>query len=271
MQLFAHPINWGNSRTLAVLARQGDMFYTDATTIANTIDVNGDAMGDPREFTHVWVKGKDIASYSATVAGSSAGSYNPNGTFTSMLPSTVPDSSGDDQSTVIGGFQHELTDVRDTSLAESARDPRDGITVNFTFTEKTGGDMEIHELMILNQLDQFDNIATEEHVGSNWRFQSDILGAVRQSIQGTLHKVPQLGDRKIRESLFLTVQSRRTNTRVVDLKQIFRNHRHFVCAVEYARFPDLVFPALVQPQLEMAYLNEYKGAGKAITFQITER
>ena len=266
MQLFSQPLNWGGQRTLGVLQRTSPFFYTENTTIANTIDETGDAMGAARNFTHVFMKGSGIASYSAVVAGSTDSAFT---SFSSNMRATVTDLSGHDNSTVIGDLQHDLKDVRDLSLDEDDRDPRDGKTVNFTFVAESGATVRVYELMILNQLVAFEDVEIDP-VG-----QPELLGGIRSSIFGNLHKVPVLGGKEKRENISLTVQSRQDdpeyNTLTLKLEQIFTKHLHFVCAVEYERFPYLVFPALVQPQLERRFLNNWKGAGKRLGFQITER
>ena len=256
MQLFEHPVNWGSGRTVNEVQRTSPFFYKEQTTFANKIDVTGDGTGAVRKFTHIFVKCSGVASYSAAVTDSSDSAYT---SFASTMPSTVTDSSGDSNSTVIDGIQYDLLDVRNGTT------PRDAKQIDFTFTAKTSQTVRVYELMVLNLLESFEDVETE------WQGQPEMLGGIRSSILGTLHKVPVLGGKEKRESFSLTVRSLRTDTLTRDLKQLFTKHRHFVCAVEYKRYPDLVFPALVQPSLELQYLNDWKGAGKRLSFQITER
>lgn len=261
-QFFSYPLNYGSSRSQYKEISDNDYnTWTDQTSMLLHIDTIGDGTGDARAFTDIFVKGSGIVRYAAALTRPAhITSPQPR-----TLPSTVKNDSGDNVSiTDLDGYQNDLH----TLWTDETQPKPKATALTLTFT---GTNVQVHEVMILNRL-----LTLNSDGGfSRIEYDSISLGSVDEDLRGRVSYTPPIGGERDKFIVNVTLLSRRNGTErdtIADaLLNVIRTHKLFVCAPEYRRYPDRVFPAIwPDPQTALRYIARWKGAGRRCLFSVRE-
>ena len=224
------------------------------------IDSKGDGTGDARAFTDIFVKCKNVTSYSAALTDPA----NITSPQTRTLPGTVQNDSGDTVPITVDGFQNDLHSLWD---AENTAKPK-AKSVTLTFT---GSNIRIYNVLVLDRL-----LSLNANGGfSRIEYDSLDIGSYETDLRGNRSYVPALGGTRDKWLVNLTLDSRRTATErdtiADELLFFMRRSKHFVFAPEYHRYPDRIFIAgWGDAQTAIRYISRWKGAGRKISFSVRE-
>ena len=224
------------------------------------IDSKGDGTGDARAFTDIFVKCKNVTSYSAALTDPA----NITSPQTRTLPGTVQNDSGDTVPITVDGFQNDLHSLWD---AENTAKPK-AKSVTLTFT---GSNIRIYNVLVLDRL-----LSLNANGGfSRIEYDSLDIGSYETDLRGNRSYVPALGGMRDKWLVNLTLDSRRTATErdtiADELLFFMRRSKHFVFAPEYHRYPDRIFIAgWGDAQTAIRYISRWKGAGRKISFSVRE-
>ena len=224
------------------------------------IDSKGDGSGDARAFTDIFVKCKNVTSYSAALTDPA----NITSPQTRTLPGTVQNDSGDTVPITVDGFQNDLHSLWD---AENTAKPK-AKSVTLTFT---GSNIRIYNVLVLDRL-----LSLNANGGfSRIEYDSLDIGSYETDLRGNRSYVPALGGMRDKWLVNLTLDSRRTATErdtiADELLFFMRRSKHFVFAPEYHRYPDRIFIAgWGDAQTAIRYISRWKGAGRKISFSVRE-
>ena len=260
-QFLSYPLNYGPGRSQYREVADNDYnTFTSETSMLLNIDTDGNGMGTAREFTDIFIKCKNVSSYTAAFTDPE----NITSPAARTPPKTVKNDSGDTVSTTVDGYQHDLHSLWED---ESTDKPKaKSITLTFTGTSP-----RIYEVMILNRL-----LTLNSDGGlSRIEYDSIDLGTVEPDLRKRLSYVPPIGGERDKWLANLTLLSPRTRTTrdtIADtLIACIRRYKRFVFAAEYNRYPDRVFPALwPNPETQIRYLSRWKGAGRRALFSVRE-
>ena len=242
-QFFSFPLNY-NQTTPDVAA---DNNYDTGTTGTVTCDIT-DSSGASQTFTHVFLKGHftdDISMHLDTSGGGVGIIHNPK----------LTDDSGDDTILDLDGYDNILYPLEGAATEETVR-----------FETQTASD-EIVEVMILNEL-----LSISDNDRYSVQFDEVPLFTQRTAINGAVNTISALGNTRdknlIRYNLYF---NRAELPELYSLKRIIRNHKQFVFAAEYNRFPEMVFPASIQPEPRLRrYRVRPKEVGQSYGFSVRE-
>ena len=260
MRFYKTPLNYGQPRARSGMAFAPEVQDNDYNTVFTgtnltvNIDAEGDGTGTARRWTEVFVKGRFPTSKEYTVAG---------------MPKTIP------ETITTFGVERSLKDVDGfyNHLAfhnldiDADRTTRTAQSIDFTFP----ADAEIAQVLIL---DEAENIK----LSSDGRFAEigftyEARGAIiQQSATGVLSSAPPLNNTRPKWSVEYAANYRPRHSTYEYLLQFMRQNYNFTVAVDYPRYPHMVFPA-VFPQLskQLRYITTWKEAGKLLTLSISER
>lgn len=263
---YAAPLNYGGSRSqYREIADNDYATFTAQTSMLLHIDSAGDGSGTAREFTDIFIKCKNVSSYTAAFTDGANIPTSPS-PFPRTLPETVKNDSGDTVSTIIDGYRHDLHNL--WTNEKTAKPKAKSITL--TFTAAAGQTPRIYEVMLL------DRLLTLDSDGGFSRIEYDSLesGSYEPDLRGRRSYVPAIGGERDKWLVNLTLNSLRgtgRDTIADDLLHFIRRHKTFVFAPEYNRYPDRVFPAgWSSPQTAIRYIGRWKGAGRRASFSVRE-
>lgn len=260
-QFFNAPLNYGSGRSQYRAVADNDYAtFTSQSSMLLHIDSKGNGSGDARAFTDIFVKCKDVTSYTAALTDPE----NITSPAARTVPETVKNDSGDKVPTTVDGFQHDLHSL--WTDESTAKPKAKSITLTFT-----GSAPRIYEVMVL------DRLLTLNADGGFSRIEYDnlSLGTVESDLRGNLSYVPPLGATRDKWLVNLTLRSPRKptgrDTIADDLIAFIRKYKSFVFAPEYQRYPARVFPALwPNPETQLRYLSRWKGGGRRVLFSVRE-
>ena len=264
IQFFDYPLNYGGGRSQYKAVADNDyQTYTEQTAMLLHIDTAGDGTGTARAFTDIFVKCSGVQSYSAALTNPE----NITSPQARTLPATVTNDSGDEVSTTVDGYQHDLHNLW---ADESTAKPK-AKSVTLTFTAAASKTVRIYEVMVLNRL------LTLNADGGFSRIEYDSLdlGTVEPDLRKRLSYVPPINGERDKWLVNLTFLSPRPttgrDTLTDQLVSFIRRYKNFVFAAEYNRHPDRVFPAVwPNPETQIRYLNRWKGSGRRVLFSARE-
>ena len=250
MRLYELPLNYYNNRT-----------STTATTVAAHIDSVGFGTGDAREFTSIFVVGKNILSYSYSTGGDPE---------TVTLPETVMNDSKEEVPILVGELQYYLHDITQPSETKTTAQ-----SISISFTPVAGQTMQIHEVLILNEM--FRNDISGEPLGIDIYDINELdLGSVDEGLTGRQNYTPPINNERDRwqvEFLIKGVLSAGIDTRkrIETLRLFFRNNKNFVCGVEPNRFPSMLAPCILpNRERQLRWLGRSKRSGRTMRFTVRE-
>lgn len=261
---YAAPLNYGGSRSQYREVADNDYAtYSEQTSMLLNIDTAGDGSGTAREFTDIFIKCKNVSSYTAAFTNPE----NITSPAARTLPDNVDNDSGDETSITVpypDGPKHDLHSLWSSRLKPKAK------SITLTFTAVTGETPRIYEVMLL------DRLLTLDSDGSFSRIEYDSLesGSYEPDLRGRRSYVPAIGGERDKWLVNLTLNSLRgtgRDTIADDLLHFIRRYKSFVFAPEYNRYPDRVFPAgWSSPQTAIRYIGRWKGAGRRASFSVRE-
>lgn len=259
-QFFDYPLNYGGGRSQykAVADNDYNTFTSQASMLLN-IDTAGDGSGTARDFTDIFIKCSGVSSYTAAFTNPE----NITSPAARTLPATVTNDSGDEVSTTVDGYQHDLHNL--WTDESTAKPKAKSITLTFT-----GSNIRIYNVLVLDRL-----LSLNADGGfSRIEYDSLDLGTVEPDLRKRLSYVPPIGGERDKWLVNLTLQSPRRGTRETlsdQLVSFIRRYKRFVFAPEYKRYPDRVFPALwPNPETQIRYLSRWKGSGRRVLFSVRE-
>ena len=264
-QFFDYPLNYGGGRSQYREVADNDYnTFSSETSMLLHIDTAGDGTGTARDFTDIFVKCKNVSSYTAAFTNPE----NITSPASRTLPETVTNDSGDAVSiTDLDGYQNDLYSLWDDTQDPKPLKPR-AKSITLTFT---GSSPRIYEVMVL------DRLLTLNSDGGFSRIEYDSLdlGTVEPDLRKRLSYVPPIGGERDKWLVNLTLLSRRSGTgrdTIADaLISFIRRYKRFVFAPEYHRYPDRVFPAVFpNPETQVRYLSRWKGGGQRALFSVRE-
>lgn len=227
------------------------------------IDSKGNGSGDARDFTDIFVKCQGVSSYTAALTDP----QHITSPAVRTVPETVTNDSGDEVSTIVDGFQHDLHSLWQDRTLGISKPKAKSITLTFA-----GSAPRIYEVMVL------DRLLTLNADGGFSRIEYDSidLGSVEPDLRKRLSYVPPINAERDKWLVNLTLRSPRKptgrDTIADDLIAFIRKHKSFVFAPEYQRYPARVFPALwPNPETQLRYLSRWKGGGRRVVFSVRER
>ena len=247
MQIFDYPLNYSGTRTQ--YSEVADNDYSTSTTLSPVllnIDTAGDGTGTAREFTDIFVKGV-LTSYSIALTGGNI--MNP---AARMIPTEVENDSHEMVSTTVNGFQHDLWRIAGPSMDVKAN--AQAITLTFTGT--------LVEVMVLNEVLSLTKFS---------RIDYDTLesGDIAQDLSKNDLYVPAWGNTRDKLRIFYTSRHTRPDEGNA-VVHTFSTYKEFVCAPEYTRFPQYVFPAVKVGDLQTRRRFRSKNATRGVSFVIKE-
>ena len=247
MQIFDYPLNYGGTRTQYSEVADND-YSTSSTTspILLNIDVTGDGTGTEREFTDIFVKGI-LTSYSIALTGGNIMNPPPR-----TIPAEVENDSHEMVSTTVDGFQHDLWRIAGPSMDVKAN--AQAITLTFTGT--------LVEVMVLNEVLELTKFS---------RIDYDNLesGSLDQDLSNNDMYIPALGDTRDKWRVLYTSRHTRPDEGNAVI-QTFGTYKQFVCAPEYTRFPERVFPATKIGDVQVRRRFRSKRAPRNVSFVVKE-
>lgn len=268
MQLFAYPRNYGKDRNrastgntrLPQIADNDYNTWTDTLNIRCFVDSVGDGSGTALDVSHIFFKTQGVQTVAITAVGGTAANAP-----VVTLPTHTTDDSNDPHTLLIDGYQNYLHPLMTPGTAQR---------LDFVFT---GTNVQIHQILCLQEVLKLD----AEDAINRIRFvqiEYDLVlsGAVRESAVRNKRYVGGLGNPRdkwrVNYSIdFLRRWSGMKDTVADALLSFIRNHKNFVVAPEYKRYPDRVFPAVFpNSEIQVRYIVGYKGAGRRIAFTVDE-
>ena len=197
-QFFDYPLNYGGGRSQYREVADNDYnTFTDQTSMLLHIDTAGDGSGTARDFTDIFIKCKNVSSYTAAFTNPEHITGSPDAR---TLPATVTNDSRDAVSiTDLDGYQNDLHNLW---TDENAAKPK-AKSITLTFT---GSSPRIYEVMVL------DRLLTLNSDGGFSRIEYDSLdlGTVEPDLRGRLSYIPPIGGERDKFLVNLTLLSRRT-------------------------------------------------------------
>ncbi|MYA70598.1 hypothetical protein F4009_24240 [Candidatus Poribacteria bacterium] len=263
-QFFDYPLNYGGGRSQYRAVADNDYnTFTLETSMLLHIDTAGDGSGTAREFTDIFIKCAGVSSYTAAFTNPE----NITSPAARTLPATVTNDSGDEVSTTVDGYQHDLHNLW---TDESTAKPK-AKSITLTFTAAARETPRIYEIMILDRL----LVLNSDGGLSRIEYDSLDLGTVEPDLRKRLSYVPPIGGERDKWLANLTLLSPRTrgarDTIADTLISFIRRYKNFVFAAEYKRYPERVFPALwPNPETQIRYLSRWKGGGRRVLFSVRE-
>ena len=271
MRLFQLPLNFYNGRTTP--AEVADNRYDTTagqTTVTCHIDSEGDGTGSAREFTSIFAK----VSGSSGIAVTGRGGSSPNA-FTGIglsIDANLRNDSAEDVSTLIDGFNNELWTIASEADGEiSAK--QNAKTITLQFTARRGETVRVSEVMILDEILRIEGGG----IFNDPRFSLIDNGIIQSSATGRQSYAPALNDERDKWRVDLNVELNRYNNgrdlraKMDQLVSFMRNHKNFVFATEWNRYPDQVFISLFPDrEKQINYINRNKQNGRRIRLAVRE-
>ena len=231
-QIFKFPINYTHNHYAfnagasprIVDNKPNDNDYRTYSTASNLVfQTYGKTRADTTAITHIWIKSKNVTSYSATpVTGM--------GTGAGLTGQTIPPSQ------VINGFQHDLQPL----------------TLNASEVELviTGTSPEIYEVMFLESIIDLENDYTDVRPQRR-----DIGSNIRENIRGNSFKVGGLSDRYKHSTFFEAIFLPTSPTNGDAFIRALEENDNFAFAEDFERWPDRVYPAYISSQIDIQYIG----------------
>ena len=253
---FKVPINYESGRvtehgTTTVVSEMTDNDYRTFSTVLDVDIDTRDAAGNVTSIDYVFIKAKgDNIAYSFTPTGGAG-----RGFVDRTIPTTITNFEGDDVSTVVSGFVHELYPLPASVTASSVR---------LTFT---GTNVQVYAVMLLQ-------LGLE--IQANSRYTSiafnkvDRSGVLQQSNGGQVRRQPAINNQRFRwQGDYRCVFSENS---VPEFLSYVENNLNGAFSMEFSRHPSRVFP-MTFPALRFAngYLGVVRASGEFVEFQVAER
>ena len=181
-------------------------------------------INDPSTITHLFIKGKNIDTYSLTVV---TGKGSGRGVTGQVIPSNQ----------TVNGFQHDLRSIGPLSTSE----------VELIIT---GTSPQLYELMLLESLLELDVNFTEIRPTRLSRGST-----VRQNIKGQTFRVGSLADRSKWQTQFEALFLPTSNTNGDDFIRALEDDDNFAFAEDFERFPDRVYPCHLYSEIDIEYIG----------------
>ena len=244
---FKYPINYEYNRNAfnagvsprVVDNNCNDNRYDTFTRNTNLIfQTHGNTPSTGTPITHVFLKSKNVASYSVTVVPTK-------GTGTGVISRSIPSNQ------IVNGFQHDLFPIG----------PLDATEVNLVVT---GSGSQIYEMMLLNSLLELEVNYTDvrlERVSEG--------DTIRRNIRGNSFRVGSLADRRkwngSFEAIFLPTSATNGDT----FMNALEDGDNFAFAEDFNRWPDRVYPAYLRSDISIDYLGRSYDQ-RSISFTLAE-
>ena len=164
----------------------GDNNYnttSSETSIKINIDTKRDGTGDAREFTHIFVKCNDVASYAMKLT--TKDTTDPTMFVTADVPNFT-NMMGPATFTRTGSYQHNLYDF--TDLLPTSRNVQ---SITLDFTPVSGGTVEIVQILVLTHRLFLDSEGFTD-ISPEFR---DRTGGIHEAMDGTESRYETLGTR----------------------------------------------------------------------------
>ena len=276
LQFFETPLNVGMNRnkttgaTPVPIPEVVDNNYETSTT-SNAIDCNIDKNGNPRNFSHIFVKCSGAASIK----------------IDSGSPTSIPEKVVNDSALLeLDGNMKPVIPHRyvpNTSITINGKQnylhklstPGNALKVKITLTPKSGESVRIYQLYVLNE--QL-NIADPkyDYVGLT-QDEDDLLPSGRtEKLETENVFVSALGNPRDKRSKKYRARERAIRSDidfqfVNDLELFYMKNKNFTVGAEVTRFPNRLYRATWDGQLAIRWNGNWKGAGRNVSFTILER
>ena len=238
-------------------------------------------LGEAREFTSVFVKGKGISRTIVTATGvNSSNDFKKSSTDEELKKEgatkkfsgsdRVVNDSNEIVSTIVENYQNILIDIHDID-SDMGNKPNSE-TVTFTFVSQSGQTVRIYEVLVLNEL---------LRIEGNGKFRridlTDInLSSVHTGATGKISSVPALNNERDRWQMDYVATGANfpdNDTRpIIDqIRQFMREHKNFSCAIEPNRHPEMIAPCVFPDnETNVRLLGRSKKTGRTIQFSVRE-
>lgn len=244
---FKYPINYAYAHQAfdsgqsprVVDNRANDNDYRTFTSATNLVfQTHGRQLTDTSTITHIFLKSKNVTSYSVTVVTGK-------GSGLGLTGRAIP------MEQIRNGIQHDLQAVSTLQASE----------VELVLS---GTGTELYEVMLLESVLDLQNAYTGVRVARR------VVGdSVRQNIRGNTFKVPGLGDRMKWhtnfDALFLPTSATDGDTFIRALE----NSANFTFAEDFDRWPDRVYPAYLSSEIGISYIGR-QFTQRRVSFSIAE-
>lgn len=217
-----------------------DNNYKTYSTSTNLIfQTYGTTIRDPSSITHVFIKCKGVDTYSVSVSPG-------RGTGTGLSGETI------DSANIVNGIQHDLKAIGPLNASE----------VQLVVT---GTNPQIYEFMCLDSLLEVDPEFTNIRPSLIKPGES-----IRQNIRGDTFKVGGLSDRRKRHTAFEVVFLPTSVVSPDTFLNAIDQGDNFTFAENIEEWPDRVYPAYLQGQVDEQYIGRVSFNEKWIRFNIVE-
>ena len=265
-RFYTYPLNYHNSRTTPAVCADNkyDTFTNESLTVTCTVDTEGDAMGDARKITDIFVKCKFVSAIQIASTGWT--------TINKQISDdeSVTNDSGESVSIIDrDGFQNILIPMLDS---DGDRETRTAVAVALSFTSETNKTAQIHEVLILEEL---------LRIEGNNRFRTiDIdevdLSIIHTSGSGKMTSIPPINNERDKWSVNFIASGRyfpqndlREN--IDKIRHFMRNNKNFTFAPEITRYPGMIAPAIFpEATRQMRLLTRNKKSGRSLRFSVRE-
>ena len=287
-----YPINYLDTRRNQLstarteVAQVGDNDYdthivTNGLKIVTSEGIGDDLSptGDPTSFTHLFVKSKGVDRINVSFTGSSI----PEFTF----PTTIVNSSNRYTRLDPDGYQNILFRVNDDGSASEASE------ITISFTALSGQSSQIYEVMVL---DQSLIMSADRRFTTISYSLADRASILQKDIAERITKVPGINEDRWKwdvdyettfrgeelnpfqqdgslidgvDLLIDNLDGMLYNRLINFIKN--RSNNNFGFCGEYPRYPERVYPATFpNPDMQMAFLSDFKASGENIKFTVIE-
>ena len=262
MRFFNTPLNYGTGRTMPSTLADGIFNRPEVISTAQCfIDSDGDGTGTAGEFTHIYFSIEGVQSIAMVVIGGNIVGQ------TLLVPTELTNDSGVTND-LIG-----LSDYPDRQSVlfdlESIGAPNPtGRSLNFTFAPMPGTPMPIlYQIMVLKR----EITLTGDTIFR--RLDYDLVRSghldIYQTDRGVF--VPSWNGRDHLWRVDIEAIFTSNIDQLRTLRQFFRVNPNFVVETEYERYPDRVFPALLENDvISTRYLGISKATGESIRFALRQ-
>ena len=259
--LFKPALNYDGDRveirgeSTIVREMTDNSYLTFSTEDDVDIDVS-DADDNATTITHIFLKTKNVDSYSFTPSGGSGSGFTDR-----EMPTEYRTLDGRDQTSEIRGFQHEFYPLPADVTATSVR------------LQFTGTDVEVYAVMLLE-------LIKEIRDGEFLSIEADKVdrtGSIQGAPRGSVRRVSPIGSQRWKWEVDYNLKIRNTGTAfdsVDAFTQFVADNPEIVHAQEPSRYPDRIHPAEItslEITPEVVSRAGYQVSGGNVSFTIAER
>lgn len=282
-KFFKYPLNYHNGRSPTNVSDNRYDTYIEITSgitlqphLTCNVGTSPSGSTQPREITHIFIKGSNIDQISAHAA---IDGYPEDITVpiwaTTGSQHAVTNDSGETTDINRNGYQNIFLDIRDTQVIDGkeVKVKRSASIVTLNFVAITSTDpILIYQALVLDQM-----LAIE---GDNVYSKIDIdevdLSVIHTTASGRMVSVPPINNERDRWQVAFTASGRNIpgndlRENIDELRKFMSNHKNFTFAPEIARYPDMIAPAIFpNRERQMRFLTRSKKTGLSLEFSVRE-